>query len=91
MKEPDNGFGRPHPDAPAELAQFGFLIGRWHAESRVKAADGSWQPCAALWEARYILDGWAIADEFRQVDADGRTMQLGQNVRSYDRARAAAG
>lgn len=77
-------YGRPNPDAPQELRQFAFLIGRWRCESRVKSEEGDWQTFRATWVGRYILDGYVIADEFRQFGPSGELMQLGQNYRSYN-------
>lgn len=77
-------YGLPNPDAPPELRQFAFLIGRWRCESRVKSEDGDWQTFQATWVGRYILDGYVIADEFRQFGPSGELMQLGRNYRSYN-------
>jgi len=74
-------------DAPAELQKFAFLIGRWRCESRVKMPDGTLRTSRAEWLGRFLLDGHAIADEYRQWGPDGTLEQLGQNVRSYSRAR----
>jgi len=77
-------YGRPNPNAPPQLSRFAFLIGTWRCESRVKGQDGTYTSYDATWVGRYILDGYVIADEFRQVDAEGATIQLGQTFRSYD-------
>ena len=74
-------------DAPVELRKFAFLVGRWRCESRVKLPDGTLRTSRAEWHGRVILDGHAIADEYRQWGPDGALEQLGQNVRSYCRAR----
>lgn len=76
-------YGTPNPNAPQELSQFAFLIGRWRCESRVKNPDGSFEKYPATWIGRYILDGYVIADEFRQFGPDGKLAQLGQNYRSF--------
>ena len=39
----DTGYGSPNPNAPKELSQFGFLIGKWRCESKVKGQDGKYQ------------------------------------------------
>lgn len=76
---------QPHPDAPAELEQFHFLIGQfdilgsqWNGEE--------WGPRGrpSYWEGEYILGGVAIADYYYnqppELDAPGR----GVNIRMYD-------
>lgn len=83
-------YGQPHPNAPAELEQFAFLIGdytiQFHAWN-----NGSWTPPQpgrfARWNGRYGLGGMAIYDEWIDPDpaidpAAGR----GVNVRFYDGA-----
>ncbi len=32
----------PHPDAPAEVKQYGTLQGDWSCDSSSRQADGSW-------------------------------------------------
>lgn len=77
--------GERHPHAPAELARFAFLIGRFHCQTRLKAGT-EWQRLDATWEGRWILDGFAIADEFRVVGSSGQLVILGMSVRVYDAA-----
>lgn len=55
MNSAQQDYGRPHPDAPRELQQFAFLIGRWECESRVNSKDGAWQTYPATRVGRYIL------------------------------------
>ncbi|UCG52917.1 MAG: hypothetical protein JSW58_04995 [Candidatus Latescibacterota bacterium] len=76
--------GKPNTNAPEELSQFGFLVGRWRCESKVKGPNGVFATHAATWVGRYILDGYVIADEFRQTTENGELVQLGQNYRSYN-------
>ena len=80
----DTDYGSPNPNAPKELSQFAFLIGKWRCESKVKGQNGEYQTYAAVWLGRYILDGYVIADEFCQIDSDGQLTQLGQTYRSYN-------
>jgi hypothetical protein len=76
-----------NPKAPVELAQFEFLIGSWRIEGRLKLADGTGQEFGGAWVGRFILDGYAIADEYRMTDAAGAVVVLGMNFRTYDAAR----
>jgi hypothetical protein len=89
MKRDLNEYGKPNPNAPAELSQFDFLIGKWRGEAKLKREDGSWEILHALWEGRYILDGYAIADEFRMTTPAGELPVLGMNFRAYDPAKKA--
>ncbi len=76
-------FGTTHPDAPPELAQFAFLIGTWKCKGKVKSPEDEWQEFAADWIGQYILEGKAIADEFRATWPDGSLFMHGQNIRIY--------
>jgi hypothetical protein len=85
----DEAFGKPNPRAPSALSRFAFLVGRWRCEARVRLADGNWQTLHATWLGRFILDGYAIADEYRMTGSSGELIVLGMNVRSYEAAREA--
>lgn len=77
-------YGEPNPNAPQELSQFAFLIGTWRCEVRVRGADGAYEAHEAEWIARYALDGYAIADEYRQTGPDGNLVKYGATYRSYN-------
>jgi hypothetical protein len=79
----DTAYSGPNPKAPPELSQFAFLIGSWRCDVRVKATDGPWQKYRATWVGRYILDGYAIADEYRMINEAGELIVHGMNFRSY--------
>ena len=87
MTQFGDDFGRINPKAPAELARFAFLVGKWRCEAKLKSADGSWQTFDAAWVGRFILDGYAIADEYRMMNSSGELLVLGLNFRVYDVAR----
>ena len=82
-------FGSLNPNAPVALSRFAFLIGEWRCEAKLKSADGSWQTFEAVWLGRFILDGYAIADEYRMMSPSGELIVLGMNFRTYDAARKA--
>jgi len=84
MDQVDQKFGKPNPDAPAALSRFAFLIGRWRCEAKVRSANGEWQTLEATWLGRFILDGHAIADEYRMIGSSGDLIVLGMNLRTYD-------
>jgi hypothetical protein len=87
MEQVVQKFGKPNPKAPSALSQFAFLIGRRQCEAKVKSANGEWQTFQATWLGRFILDGYAIADEYRMAGSSGEVIVLGMNFRTYDAAR----
>src|SRR5271167_1459991 len=84
MNQVDQELGKPNPKAPAALSRFAFLIGRWRCEAKVRSANGEWQTFEAMWLGRLILDGYAIADEYRMTGSSGELIVLGMNLRTYD-------
>ncbi len=84
MDQVDQEFGKPNPNAPVALSRFAFLIGRWRCEAKVKSANGEWQTFQARWLGRFILDGYAIADEYRMTGSSGELIVLGMNLRAYE-------
>jgi hypothetical protein len=87
VDQTDRDFGMRNPRAPAELSRFAFLVGRWRCDARVRSAGDDWQSFQAVWVGRFILDGYAIADEYRMTKASGEPIVLGLNLRTYDAAR----
>jgi hypothetical protein len=87
MDQVDQDYGKPNPNAPAALSRFAFLIGRWRCEARLKSANGEWQTFQATWIGQFILDGYAIADEYRMIGSSGELIVLGMNFRTYDASR----
>lgn len=77
-------YGRPNPNAPRELSQFAFLIGSWRGDVKVRGEDGAYEAHEARWVARYILDGYAIADEYREMRSTGELVRFGATYRSYN-------
>jgi hypothetical protein len=88
-REPRTGddFGKTNPNAPAALSRFAFLIGQWTCEASVRLAGGQWQTLQGTWVGRFILDGHAIADEYRMTGASGELIVLGLNLRTFDAAK----
>lgn len=79
-------YGKPHPQAPAEMSQYAFLIGDYRIEAR-KWQDGAWTKGfqAARWNGRYILDGMAIMDEwFDHPPGENPDTGRGVNIRMYN-------
>lgn len=84
MERDEQKYGKPNPNAAPELAQFAFLIGMWRCEAKLKREDGTSESLLATWEGRYILDGYAIADEYRMTTPAGELLVQGLNLRTYD-------
>jgi hypothetical protein len=83
---PAVGAGRStlNPAAPKETAQFRFLVGNWDCKTRFMKADGkSYAEGTARWNGYYILDGWAIQDDWISAQPDG-TEGHGTNIRSFN-------
>lgn len=81
-------YGAADPAAPAELAQFAFLIGDYRIDLHAWQGD-HWSPPApnvtARWNGRYGLGGMVIEDEWFNPDlAQDRGGNRGVNVRLYD-------
>jgi hypothetical protein len=89
MAQTSTELGQLNSKAPAELANFAFLIGRFQCEAKVLLQSGTWQTFQAEWKGRYFLDGYAIEDEYRMTDSSGALIVLGMNYRTYDPARKA--
>lgn len=81
-------YGKPHPDAPAELQQFAFLIGDFEITSHIMTPNG-WSPPRpgprARWNGHYSMGGMMITDEWYDPDPGlQRDSPRGINVRYYD-------
>ncbi len=87
MEQIEQHFGTLNPNAPRDLSHFAFLIGRWKFDARLKLPDGEWQTFHGTWLGHYILDGYAIADEYKMMGPSGELIVLGMNFRVYDSAR----
>jgi hypothetical protein len=87
MEQDGQSVDKPNHNAPAELSRFAFLIGRWRFDAKFKAANGVLQSFQGTWLGHYILDGYAIADEYRMIGSSGELIVFGMNFRIYDPAR----
>ena len=87
MNQNEQRVDKPNPNAPAELSRFAFLIGQWRFDAKFKSANGEWQAFHGTWLGHYILDGYAIADEYRMIGSSGELIVLGTNFRIYDAAK----
>jgi hypothetical protein len=61
------GFGARNPQAPAELEQFGRLVGLWSVETEMARQGGGWAKTApGTWAWKFVLDGFAVSDLWYQ-------------------------
>ena len=77
--------------APAEAAQFAFLIGQWELNVH-PAASGLAQKIhgvpklVGIWKAWRAFDGFGVEDEMRITDESGNPKALSHAMRYYDAA-----
>lgn len=58
-------FGRLHPNAPPETTQFSFMIGEFDCvDEIINPQNGKWVRFAAIWNAKYFLNGYGIQDQY---------------------------
>lgn len=84
MDHNDSQFGRLNPNAPSALSRFAFLVGDWRCNATVLLGNGAWETFQAAWRGRFILDGYAIANEYEMMSSAGERIVLGMNFRVYD-------
>jgi len=78
-----DGFGARHEKAPAEIEQFGRLVGLWRVEAEMASQDGSWAKSApGIWVWKYAIDGFAISDLWYQ-GADNLPAYMAHLGRDY--------
>lgn len=78
------GVSGPNAAAPPETAQFSFAIGEWSCKTRGMTPDGTVQEGPpATWTFYYILDGWAIQDDWVSQQPNGSYFR-GTNIRSFN-------
>jgi hypothetical protein len=75
--------------APAEAAQFDFLVGQWELEvtpkvSGLAAMIHGAPKLVGSWKAWKAFDGYGLDDELRIVDASGNPLSLNYAQRIFD-------
>ena len=73
-----------NPDAPPETEQFAFMVGDWDCTIRRMGPDGQYAEARARWTGFFILDGYAIQDDWKVPQPDGTWRTTGFNVRHFD-------
>jgi hypothetical protein len=74
-----------------ESKQFDFLLGQWELDvqpkvSGIAAAIHGVPRLAGTWKAWRTLDGLAVEDELRVVDASGNPISLSHALRTYSKS-----
>ena len=65
----DYPFGRIHPHAPEQLADYAPLVGESSCTSVSRAPDQTWNSeVNMIWRFKYIMNGMAIQDETLKED-----------------------
>ncbi len=70
---------KPHE----KLDAFAFIIGQWDCDINFTDEENKSIRNKAIWTGRYILNGNAIEDEYRETNKKGELIRLGLNIRSY--------
>lgn len=66
------------------LKQFTFLIGEFEFEGKSLNSSMVYENFKGYWEGNFILDGYAIGDEFMAKDKQGNILQNGITIRAYN-------
>ena len=66
------------------LKQIDFFIGAWDLETTDIQPDGSFAKGRARSEVSYILDGWAMQDNFLLLGQDEQVIFRGTSIRSFN-------
>jgi len=76
------GAQRLNDAAPSETSQFAFIVGDWDCKTKFMDREGNYTEGRARWTGYYILDGWAIQDDWMSIGPDGPGLH-GTNIRSF--------
>ena len=69
--DPDSPIGMRNENAPARSAQFDFVIGDWDVDIILRAPGREPQNYQAKWHNHWIVDGFAVMQEWRGPYATG--------------------
>jgi len=73
-----------NPKAPPETKQLEFFIGDWDIETSSIQRDGSFVKGHARSHVSWAFDGFALQDDWNQLDAEGNVIFRGTSIRSFD-------
>lgn len=74
----------PNPNASSGVAKLSAFAGQWDLTTYDRMPDGSVAVGKANSDAYFILDGYALQDDFRVLDETGRVVFRGTSIRTYD-------
>ena len=74
----------PNPNAHAGIFQIEPFIGRWEMISFDKQPNGQVTETRSTSHAFWILDGYAVQDDFRALSGSGSVIFRGTSIRTYD-------
>lgn len=66
------------------LKKIDFFIGEWAIESVDIRTDGSFKKGRAKSQVKYILDGYAMQDDYLTLDENDNIVFRGTSIRSYN-------
>ncbi|MGE0552835.1 MAG: DUF1579 family protein [Gemmatimonadales bacterium] len=69
-------------DHDPSLAELAFMVGRWSLALEDRQPNGSIRRSRGTSEVRLVLDGRALQDDFRALDAAGRVVFRGTSFRA---------
>jgi hypothetical protein len=74
--------GERAPDAPSQLSEFEFVIGCFHIDAQLYDREtNAYGPTApTYWNGRWALNGWAVYDEWFDVQIPGQPPALGRGA-----------
>jgi len=62
-------YGRPHSDAPKEIAGFEPMIGECNCKSVKRIDQNTWADTVMMnWTFKYIMNGWGVQDMTLKAD-----------------------
>lgn len=67
-----------------QLKKLDFFIGEWLLETKDIQPDGSFKKGTAKSSVSYILDGYAIQDDYRVLDENNEVVFRGTSIRSFN-------
>lgn len=74
---PEYPYGRPNPDAPPQLSQFHFMVGRNDCTDEVfNPNTEQWLEGQRTWDAHYYLNGYGIIDSGRSGSAHNGNIRI---------------
>lgn len=74
--DPDSPIGTRNPNAPPETAQYDFVIGDWDVVINFRNTDGTAFTYNARWHNTWIVDGYAVMQEWRGPYASGSEVRI---------------